>query len=114
MSVAGDGTRRRRSRAEVELLVAEYESSEMSRKAFCAGRGLAVATLDLYRKQMRQSQAGPRLVAVELSPTAAVPVSHPPATSAISVVLANGRRIELGASVDRALLRELIGIVEQA
>jgi hypothetical protein len=30
------------------------------------------------------------------------------------VVLANGRRIELGASVDRALLRELIGIVEQA
>jgi hypothetical protein len=30
-------------------LVAEYEASGMTRKAFCAGRGLSEATLDLYR-----------------------------------------------------------------
>jgi hypothetical protein len=41
----------RRSRAEVEALVAEYEASGVTRKAFCAGRGLSEATLDLYRKR---------------------------------------------------------------
>jgi hypothetical protein len=37
---------RRRSRAEVEALVAEYEASGVTCKAFCAGRGLSEATLE--------------------------------------------------------------------
>ena len=35
--------RRRRSRVEAEQLVREYESSGLTRQAFCAGRGLSVA-----------------------------------------------------------------------
>jgi len=38
--------RRRRSRAEVEALVAEFEASGLLRAAFCQQRGLAVGTLD--------------------------------------------------------------------
>jgi transposase-like protein len=37
--------RRRRSRAEVERLVAEYEASGLSREEFCQRHGLALATL---------------------------------------------------------------------
>jgi hypothetical protein len=114
MNIEGIGARRRRSRGEVELLVAEYESSGLSRKAFCAGRDLAVATLDLYRKQVGQMRGGPRLVAVELSPAAAVPVNTSAATLPVTVVLANGRRIELGGRLDAVVLTELIGIVERA
>ena len=43
--------RRRRSRAETEALVQEFEASGMTRQVFCAGRGLSVAALDKYRKR---------------------------------------------------------------
>jgi len=43
--------RRRRSRQEVEQLVAEYESSGLSRSEFCRERGLGLSTLDRYRTQ---------------------------------------------------------------
>jgi hypothetical protein len=105
---------RRRSRAEVEALVAEYETSGLSRKAFCAGRGLAVATLDVYRRRVRRDAAVPRLVAVELRPERETAAGTAAASSGMAVVLGNGRRIELGGRVDRELLAELIGIVERA
>ena len=38
--------RRRLSQAEVEELVGECEASGLTRPAFCAGRGLSVATVD--------------------------------------------------------------------
>jgi hypothetical protein len=61
--------RRRRNRAEVEQLVAEYETSGMSRSEFCRERGLALSTLGRYRRgQERQAPACANpLLAVELS-----------------------------------------------
>ena len=43
--------RRRRSRQEVEQLIAEYESSGLSRSEFCRERGLSLSTLSRYRKR---------------------------------------------------------------
>lgn len=105
---------RRRSRAEVEALVAEYAGSGLSRKAFCAGRGLAVATLDVYRRRVRRDAVGPRLLAVELQPARASDAGTITATSGLAVVLGNGRRIEIGGRGDLDLLCELINIVERA
>ena len=48
---------RRRSRAEAEQLVAEYEASGLSRVEFCRKQGLSLATLARYRK--RQAQGSP-------------------------------------------------------
>ena len=45
--------RRRRSRAEAERLVSEFEQSGLRRQAFCARHGLSVGTLDYYRKHRR-------------------------------------------------------------
>jgi len=104
---------RRRSRAEVEVLVAEYAASGLRRKAFCAGRGMAVATLDGYRRRLRQTAVGPRLLAVELH-TAREKACPAVAFSGMAVGLGKGGRIELGGSIDREFLAELIGVVERA
>lgn len=96
-------------------LVAEYEASGMSRRAFCSARGLAVATLDLYRKRAREGAgrsggtAPQRLVAVEIDRG-----SEAPRSSALTVVLSNGRRIEVGGAFDAGLLSELLVVLEGA
>ena len=53
MSEAGS-VRRRRSRVEVEKLVAEYEASGLTRDGFCQQRGLSVAALDKYRRRVQK------------------------------------------------------------
>ena len=110
MSTEQSGVNGRRSRAAVEALVSEYEASGLSRKAFCARRGLAVATLDKYRIRVRQAAAAPRLLAVDVRPA----VDGKAATSLLALVLGNGRRIEIGDRIDASLLAELIGIAERA
>jgi Transposase IS66 family len=66
MSESG-AVRRRRSRAEVEALVAEFEASGLMREAFCRQRDLAVGTLDQYRRRVHDGhpRRGP-LLPVEL------------------------------------------------
>ena len=109
--------RGRRSRVEVEALVAAYEGSGLTRKAFCAERGLSAATLDVYRKRSPQSVPSSRLLAVDVAPSPAGMLgSAQPPTHAwtFAVVLGNGRRIEVCGALDAPLLSELIGIVERA
>ena len=106
--------RRRRSRLEVEQLVAEYEASGMSRSEFCRERGLALSTLGRYRRRRdRQGSACANpLLAVELSarPQASVAV----AGSALAVVLRGGRRIEVGRGFDAGALEHLVRVLEGA
>ena len=44
--------RRRRSRGEVEALVAEFEASGLMRESFCRQWALAVGMLDKYRRRV--------------------------------------------------------------
>ena len=63
---------RRRSLAEVQALVTEFESSGLLRAAFCHQRGLAVGTLDKYRQRVHGRQLGRRgFVPVEVVPSTA-------------------------------------------
>ena len=64
---------KRRTRAEVQQLVAEFVSSGMQRSEFCQSRGLSFSTLDRHLKKRRWkrrrrtvSSAG-RFVKVELA-----------------------------------------------
>ncbi len=105
---------RRRSRAEAEELVAEYAASGLSRKEFCRRRGLAVGTLDKYRKQQgRQAESGGegRLVAVELC--GVNQASESGASSGLAVLLARGRRIEVRGGFDTQVLEQLVRVLEQ-
>ena len=104
--------RRRRSRAEAEQLVVEYEASGMSREEFCRKHGLALSTLARYQRRREQGQvegAGPsRWLAVELSG------AHPEGASGLAVVLTGGRRIEVRRGFDAQTLRQLVSLLEPA
>ena len=104
--------RRRRSRQEVEQLIAEYESSGLSRSEFCRERGLSLSTLSRYRKRRaRQTPTGRNgLVAVEVSGRA--PASIAATGSALAVVLSGGRRIEVGRGFDTSALEQLVRVLE--
>jgi hypothetical protein len=98
---------RRRSRHEVEQLVAEFESSGLSRIEFCRERGLALSTLGRYRRRERQAPAGSgALLAVEVSGQAPAPLG------ALAVVLRGGRRIEVGRGFDACALEQLVRVLE--
>lgn len=109
------GKQRRRSRAEVDRLVAEYEASGLSRQDFCLKQGLALATLDRYRKRRRQgretSSGNSRLIKVELSgPQQAAGGGQ---GGELAVVLPGGRRIEVRSGFNADLLGQLVRVLEQ-
>jgi len=108
-------TKRRRSRAEVKQLVAEFEASGLGRTAFCQQRGLSLSTLTRYRRGAQQATGkvaeGKRWLAVEVSGSGAV--GRGERASGLAVVLASGRRIEIGRSFDADTLKRLLAAVER-
>jgi len=109
---------KRRTRAEVQQLVAEFVSSGMRRSEFCQSRGLSFSTLDRHLKKRRWkrrrkpiSSAG-RLVKVELadrkSPT------HQAPGCGLAVVLPGGCRIEVHPDFDTITFERLVDILERA
>src|SRR6266853_2883858 len=94
---------KRRTRAEVQQIVAEFVSSCMRRSEFCQSRGLSFSTLDRHLKKRRKrtrrptSSAG-RLVPVELAAKKS-PTQHEPSCG-LAVVLPGGRRIEVHPDFD--------------
>lgn len=79
-------------------MVEAFETSEASRRAFCLQRGIAVSTLDYWRRALARR---PRLAAVTIVPDVA----------RFALVLANGRRIECSTEDE---LARLIRIAERA
>src|ERR1039457_3740132 len=90
---------KRRTRAEVQQLVAEFVSSGMRRSEFCQSRGLSFSTLDRHLKKQRwkrksrRASSVVRLVPVELA-SRKPPTQHEPGCG-LAVVLSGGRRIEV-------------------
>ena len=89
---------KRRTRAEVQKLVAEFVSSGMRRSEFCRSRGLSFGTLDRHlkkrrwKRKSRAASAAGRLVPVELAARKS-PTQQP--SCGLAVVLPGGRRIEV-------------------
>ena len=109
---------KRRTRAEVQQLVAEFVSSGMRRSEFYQSRGLSFSTLGRHLKKLSWkrrrkpiSSAG-RLVPVELAVMKS-PKQHEPSCG-LAVVLTGGRRIEVHAGFDPSTFERLVGILERA
>ena len=87
---------------------------------FCRRHGMPLSTLNrhLKKQQNRQNQAGSngveqlRLVAVELA-TAVATVSAGESPGALTVLLSNGRRVEVGRGFDAATLAQLVTVLER-
>jgi hypothetical protein len=107
--------RRRRTRAEVEQLVAEFESSGMRRSEFCRSRGLSWGTLNRHLKRQRKKRpavkpVGRRLLTVELAGPNRTGQRE---SGGLAVVLATGRRIEVGSGFDTHTLERLVSALER-
>ena len=106
--------RRRRTEAEILRLVADYEGGSQSRAEFCASHGLAVPTLDSYRRRYRPTETG--LVEIDLR-GAIAPARE---SAGVAVVLRSGRRVEIGwgelayVSDHSYSLRTLFAVLEEA
>jgi hypothetical protein len=109
---------KRRTRAEVQELVAEFISSGMRRSEFCRSRRLSFGTLNRHLKEQRWKRKSPaassaaRLVPVELA--AKKSPMHHIASCGLAVVLPGGRRIEVDPDFDTSTFERLVGILERA
>jgi hypothetical protein len=107
---------KRRTRAEVQQLVADFVSSGM-RSEFCQSRGLSFSTLDRHLKKRRwkrrrkPSSSVSRLVPVEL---AARRSPQHDTTCGLAVVLSAGRRIEVHPDFDTSTFELLVSLLERA
>lgn len=105
----------RRTTAEIEQIVSEYESSGLNRSQFCRGHGLTMGILNRYLKQLRVASesgaGGGVLVAVEL---ACKKLGAKQAGSCgLAVVLRSGREIAVSAGFDSATLQRLVQVLER-
>lgn len=94
-----------------------YGTSGMGRSEFCRSHGMALSTLNRHlKKQHRQNHAGSversRLVAVEVAAAVAT-VSAGEYPGALTVLLSNGRRVEVGRGFDAATLAQLVTVLER-
>jgi len=108
---------KRRTRAEVQRLVAEFINSGMRRSEFCRSRRLSFGTLNRHLKEQRWKRKSPaassagRLVPVELAARKS-PKQHEPC-SGLAVVLPGGRRIEVHPDFNTSTFERLVGILER-
>jgi len=110
MSEAGV-VRRRRRQAEAEALVAEFEASGLMREAFCQQRGLAVGTLDKYRRRVhkgKQSSNGSMLPVEVVWSSGQKPNGDAGSDGVLVVELGSGRRIEVRRGFDVGTLERLL------
>ena len=110
----------RRSRGEIERLVAEYVASGMGRAAFCRSQGLALSTLGRHLSKQRSKPSDVRSKGVQRSSLMAVEVAAPVLSMAESEVSAariivwiKGRRVEVGRGFDAETLAELVAVLER-
>ena len=82
--------RPRLTRQELLDFAQNFSTSGQSRAAYAASIGIAVHTLDHYRRQVRPRQ--PQLLEVDWQPASLAPAPD------CAIVLRNGRRIELSAA----------------
>jgi len=107
--------RRRRTRQEVERLVCEFVASGLPRGEFCRIHGMTLGTLQrgLNRERMKSRDIqtdGKRLVRVKITGrSGTVDRQH---LCGMTVVLANGRRIEFNPDFDVAQLRRVVETLE--
>jgi transposase-like protein len=108
--------RRRRTRREIQQLIAELANSGMDVSEFCRSRGLSRSTLYRHwKKRPSEDKPTPAPAAMELLAVevAGVKRSSPIGERELAVVLANARRIEVNPGFDAATLARLVNVLER-
>ena len=104
---------RRRTPAEIQQIVSEFKSGELTQIEFCRRQGLTLSTLGRYLSRVRaSSEASNRgLVAVELAFKKGG--AEASGDCGLSVSVGSGRRIVVEAGFDAATLQRLVQVLER-
>src|SRR5262245_15059204 len=88
--------------------IGEWQTSGLSGRAFCQRRGLAIASFYAWRRVL-QRRAAEKATFV---PVQVVADAGPIQTSALEVVLTDGRTVRVAPGFDAATLRQLLAVLE--
>jgi hypothetical protein len=113
-----EAARRRRTRAEVRQLVADFVNSGMRRSEFCRSRGLSYGTLDRHLKKRRWKRkttksAPPDGKFMEVELALRKPLAEQQPSCGLAVVLPDGRRIEVQHDFDVHTFERLMSALER-
>ena len=98
----------------MEEIVIDFERSGLKRGEYCARRGIAIPTLDWYRRRMGSSRSSPNFVPVKITRTATPASTGGGTQDGFTLVLGNGRRIETSWNFSDDAIARLIRIAEAA
>ncbi len=103
--------RRRRTSAEIEQIVSEFKSGDLTQVEFCRQHDLVLSTLGRYLSRERgwNKASQDRLVAVELR---GKKLGAEQAGSGLSVMVGSVRRIVVESDFDAATLQRLVEVLE--
>ena len=101
-----------RSAAEIEKIVIDFERSGLNRRQYGEQRGIALPTLDWYRRRVRAGRGSPNIVPVTMKKTPAPEIPGP--DHGFTLTLGNGCRIEIGRDFNDDQLARLIRIAGAA
>jgi hypothetical protein len=105
----------RRTPAEIEQIVSEFESSGLNRTQFCRDRGLTFGVLNRYLKRLRAASdrgaTSDGLVVVELAGKKLG--AERAGSCGLAVVLRSGREIAVCAGFDSVTLQRLVQVLER-
>ena len=88
--------------------IGEWQASGLSVRAFCERRGLAIPSFYAWRRALeRRAAEKAAFVPVQVMDDAV-----PTQTSALEVVLTNGRTVRVAPGFDAATLRQLLAVLE--
>ena len=102
-------TRDDRKERQWQRWIAQWQTSNLSVRDFCARHGLTEANFYAWRRTLTQRAVPPAtFVPVQLVPdTSSLP------TSPLEVVLANGQTLGVAPGFDAATLRQLLAVLQE-
>jgi hypothetical protein len=107
--MAGGASRNLKKEGFWRRMVRRQASSGVSVQAFCRGRGLAAATFYWWRAELGRRDS----VRDSFVPVQVVPDDAHGTGGRIEVVLASGRRLVVSGRVDRAMLADVMALLEE-
>jgi transposase len=101
-------TRDERKEQQWRCWIGEWRASGLSVRAFCERRGLATPTFYAWRRTLERRAAQK----AAFVPVQVLADALPTQTSALEVVLAEGRTVRVAPGFDAATLRQLLAVLE--
>ena len=111
-SIASDrGRHRRRTPAEIEVLVREFRESGLSQAAFARRVGVHPVSVHRWKRSVPESapSASPRFVAVRMRAESTHPTPH--SADWPEIVAPNGWRLRVPPDAEHARLTELLSLL---